>query len=228
MNAETVGSMAERYLAVETAHVADALEKLGIRTPELPTDLVPVGRHARFAGPAATLRLALSRTGRESRGINVLIEDTAAPGDVLCIDAQGCRDSVLFGDRAALGALEHGCVGAVVNGIVRDVEGIDDLGFPVHAVGAGLRASEGRFMAVGIDVDLVIGGVLVQPEDWLVGGRSGICVIPRDLVEQVLTLAEERDQVDKETLGEIRSGATLRSAHRHFRDDDHEEMRRLE
>jgi hypothetical protein len=40
------------------------------------------------------------------------------------------------------------------------------------------------------------------------------------LAERVLVLAEEREQIDRESMVGLRAGKTLREVHRHFKDDD--------
>ena len=218
---------AARFRAIPTGHICDALEHEGIRTPVLPASLSPITASVHFAGPVTTLKLALCRTGKEPRRLQDL-KAAVTPGSVVLIDGQGILDSVLFGDRAATGAIRNGAVAAVVNGAVRDVDGLRELDFPVFALSTGVPASEGRFMGVGLNVEVIIGGVLIEPGDWLVGDLSGICVIPHAMVERVLELAEERDQIDKESIVELKSGASFQKAHRHFRDDDPEHLRQVE
>lgn len=213
-------SMSKRFMEVETAHVCDALEHVGIRTPTLPDQFHPVTRATKFAGKAVTLRLAFSRTGTEPRRLNEVVEDAAKPGSVVVIDALGKTGSTLFGDRAAFTAKRSGAVGAVVNGGCRDIDGLNQLEFPVHAIGRSLPASEGKYQGLEINGDVVLEGVLIRAGDWVVADSSGICIVPQDIAEQVLVLAEEREQIDRESMVGLRSGKTLRDVHRHFKDDD--------
>ncbi len=213
-------TMSRRFMDVATAHICDALEHVGIRTPTLPDQFHPVTQVTKFAGTAVTLRLALSRTGKEPRRLNELVEDAARPGTVVVIDALGKTGSTLFGDRAAFTAQRNGAVGAVVYGGCRDISGLNELHFPVHAIGRSLPASEGKYQGLEINGDVVLDGVLIRAGDWLVADESGICVVPQELAERVLVLAEEREQIDRESMAGMRAGKTLREVHRHFKDDD--------
>lgn len=221
---QEVADMSTRYLLVATGHICDALEHVGIRTPVLPDVFRPMTRKTKFAGTAVTLRLAFSRTGKEPRRLNDVVETDAYPGSVIVIDALGRTASTLFGDRAAFTAKRSGAVAAVVYGGCRDIDGLNELEFPVHAVGRALPASEGKYQAVEVNGDLVLEGVLIQSGDWLVGDDSGICVIPQHLAVRVLELAEERESIDNESFEGLRAGKTLREVHRHFKDDDVEEI----
>jgi 4-hydroxy-4-methyl-2-oxoglutarate aldolase len=226
--ASTTATMADRFKAIATGHIADALEHLGVRTPCLGPSLRPLSPEARMAGPAVTLELARNRMGTGSRGLAEFLDDVVDEGEVVVIDAKAVPECVLFGERAGMGALNRGAVGAIVNGYCRDVDGMQTLGLPVHACGPALPASEGKLQAVRIKQDVVINGVLIQPGDWIVADVSGVCVVPRDLLERVLELAEEREEIDRETLVEMRAGKGLRDTHRHFRDEDLDAMQALE
>jgi 4-hydroxy-4-methyl-2-oxoglutarate aldolase len=221
-------SMSERFMNCETGHICDALEHVGIRTPALGDQIHPMTAKTKFAGQAVTLRLALSRTGSESRRLNEVVEDAAQPGSVVVIDALGKLASTLFGDRAAFTAKRSGAVGAVIYGGCRDIDGLNELGFPVHAIGRSLPASEGKYQGLSINEDVVIDGVLIQAGDWLVADQSGICVVPQDMAPRVLELAEEREHIDRDSMEALRAGSTLRDVHRHFHDDDVDEIAKTE
>ena len=226
--APETSTIAERFQAVASGHICDALEHVGIISPVLPETLRPLTSAVRFAGPAATLKLARSRTENDSRRLNELLEDVAKAGDVLVIDAQGIMSAAVFGDRSGFVAKTLGSSGAVVNGGARDIDGLEELQYPVHALGRALPASEERLQGVELNCDVIIGGVLIHPGDWLVGDDSGICVVPAELLEQVLELAEEREEIDKDSFDQLRAGKTMREVHRHFKDDDIEQIRRTE
>jgi 4-hydroxy-4-methyl-2-oxoglutarate aldolase len=219
---------ARRLMEIDTGHVSDALERTGIRTPVLTDRFRPLTSAARFAGRAVTLELARSRTGSESRRLSELLDDAVHPASVVVIDAHGDTSATPFGDRAGLVAQRNGATGAVLHGGVRDVDGLNELRFPVHATARALPASEGKLQAVALNGPVVLDGVLIEPGDWLAGDSSGICVIPAASFERVLELAEERQAIDDESFEALRAGRTLSEAHRHFRDDDVEAIRVLE
>lgn len=221
-------AVAERLMKIDTGHVSDALERVGIRTPVLSGRFRPFTSAASFAGRAVTLELARSRTGTESRRLSEFLDETVHPVSVPVIAAHGVITTTPFGDRAALVMQRNGALGAVLDGAVRDVAGLERLGFPVHAVGRALPASEGKLQAVAINGPVVLDGVLVEPGDWLVGDSSGICVIPAGVLDEVLPLAEERQAVDDDSFEDLRAGRSMREAHRHFNDDDVDALRVLE
>jgi 4-hydroxy-4-methyl-2-oxoglutarate aldolase len=101
----------------------------------------------------------------------------AQPGAVLVCDGSGTTRCALFGELMATDALNRELGGLVVQGPVRDVDDLDQLGFPVWCTGtAPGQATKASVVSVGLPV--VVGGVLVASGDQVVADRDGIVVVP--------------------------------------------------
>jgi len=101
----------------------------------------------------------------------------ARPGAVLVCDGAGSRRCALFGELMATDALNQGLAGLVVQGPVRDVADLDELGFPVWCTGtAPGQAAKATVISVGLPV--VVGGVLVASGDQVIADRDGVVVVP--------------------------------------------------
>jgi 4-hydroxy-4-methyl-2-oxoglutarate aldolase len=100
----------------------------------------------------------------------------ATPGTVLVCDATGTARCALFGELMATDALNQGLAGLVVQGPVRDIADLDELGFPIWSTGtAPSQAAKTSVVSVGAPV--VVGGVLVHPGDQIIADRDGIAVV---------------------------------------------------
>jgi 4-hydroxy-4-methyl-2-oxoglutarate aldolase len=224
-----VNDLAERLCKVSTSHVCDALEHIGYSNFVMEGLTVLTEPGVRMAGPAATLELVRSRTPEDPRRMGVFLDEHVPEGAVVVVAAHGICDYVCVGGRASARARTAGAVGMVVDGGVRDVDELQGHGFPIHAKGRGLHASEGFLNGIRINETAFVAGVKVDPGDWIHADDTGVLVIPAAIVERIVELAEEREEVDKETMIEITlGGATIEVAHRHFRDDDVEYFRRVE
>lgn len=137
--------------------------------------------------------------------------DLLTSGDVLVIDGGGRDDAAVVGDIVGQTIADLGCVGMVVDGAVRDLDGLDQVGLPTFARNA--HPATGSNQGPGaINVAVQCGGVAVRPGDVIRGDASGLVVIPRDHLESVLTLT--RAVAERETMWRdaIAGGATLPSA----------------
>jgi regulator of RNase E activity RraA len=98
----------------------------------------------------------------------------------------------------------------VVDGLVRDVGKIEEIGFPVFAAGIKPVDSMGRGIVTAYNVPVECGEVLVQPGDFVFGDRDGIIVVPREMVKQTIELAADKVRRENSTRAELVDGAYLR------------------
>ena len=132
----------------------------------------------------------------KTHGIESLKNQTAIdmlqPGDVLVVDMFGKKvDGTVVGDNLFyyIMVATHGG-GLVVDGAVRDLEGIAQIDMPAY-----FRATDptpiGNVMLTGINVPIRIGGAMVMPGDLVVGDREGVYFIPPQFAKEVLDRADE-------------------------------------
>lgn len=153
----------------------------------------------------------LACTVRVYPGDNLMVHkalDVAKPGDIVAIDAQGSKGGVAnaaLGDIICTKAKHRGIAGFVVDGAVRDLPGILELDLPVFARGTTavgpLHRGPGE-----INYPIACGGVVIQPGDAVVGDRSGIVVVPREIVAELIERLEARRESAASYLAAVRRG----------------------
>jgi 4-hydroxy-4-methyl-2-oxoglutarate aldolase len=130
----------------------------------------------------------------------------AQRGAVLVCDGTGSRRCALFGELMATDAVNQGLAGLVVQGPIRDIAGLDALGFPVWCTGtAPGQAAKATVVSVGLPV--VVGGALVASGDQVIADRDGLVVVPAAewpaLQAEVAALAAKEDKTrDRLAAGE--------------------------
>lgn len=164
---------------IPAANIGDAQDRLGVVT-----GLHPVWPGATLAGRARTV---WTRSG-DNLYIHRML-DEARPGDVIVVNGHGDLTRALLGDLIGLRARALGIAGFVIDGAIRDAQGLGELGMPVFAAGitpAGpYKHGPGR-----LDVPVAIGGVVVQPGDIVVGDSDGVVVVAAAEAEEVLERAQ--------------------------------------
>ena len=137
---------------------------------------------------------------------NQRVLDLLRPGDVLVVDLFGkIEDGTMIGDNLAAYIYDTTGTGLVVDGAVRDLDGIEPLGMPLYFRGAHPTPIH-NVMLTGINIPIRIGGATVMPGDVVFGDSEGVYFIPPQLVKQVVDRAEETHIHDEWTQMKFKSG----------------------
>src|SRR5216684_4138655 len=132
--------------------------------------------------------------------------DTLQPGDVFVVDLFGkIEQGTIVGDNLATAIFAATKTGLVVDGAVRDLEGIYPIDMAVYFRGAH-PTPIGNVMLTGVNVPVRIGNATVLPGDVVFGDREGIYFIPPHLVKKVLDKADETHIHDEWTKMKIMTG----------------------
>ncbi len=163
----------------------------------------PVRAGTRLVGQARTVT---SMVG--DNGVSHVATALIGPGEVLVIDAGGYRDVAVWGGVATRAAMARGAAGVVIDGAVRDVAEIRELGFPCYAHAA-VPGGPHKGFGGTIDGAIACAGCPVSPGDIVLGDDDGIAVVP--LAGQAELLAACRDKLEQEKgwLAEIAAGKTM-------------------
>ncbi len=173
-----------------SAVICDALDSIGYanqspRAPlrQLTCNEILVGRCR------TTLWADMFHRDPDPYDLELKAVDSCQSDDVFIAAAGGSMRSGIWGELLTNAARNGGCVGAIVDGAVRDVGKIRELGFPVVARGTCLYDSKDRQRVIDRDVPVEIDGVVFSPGDLVVADEDGIVVVPQPVETEVLALA---------------------------------------
>jgi regulator of RNase E activity RraA len=130
-----------------------------------------------------------------TRGIphlyNQVAIDMVQPGDVVVVDLFGkVEGGTIVGDNLFYYLANAAkAAGLVVDGSIRDLEGISEIDMPAYFRKAHPSAIA-NVMLTGINVPVRIGGVTVMPGDLVLGDPEGVYFIPPQLVKQAVDNAD--------------------------------------
>jgi len=196
--APTAKEILDAFSKASTGNVADAVdEATGVRG-FMSREMKPVFK-AKVIGPAVTvqLRRALRTDKRDWPNLQIQALDEAPPGSVIVEVLEDGLDTAGVGNLMATTAKVRGLAGMVIDGGARDVEELEEIGFPVWSRSQTPATSVGRYVPVAKNVPVMCGGVWVRPGDWIVGDKTGVVVVPTESLPRVLELLRQYD--DKET-----------------------------
>ncbi len=178
------------------ATVHEALGRSGFLGPRLR----PVHLGSRISGTAVT---ALCWPG-DNLMVHAAVEQ-CRPGDVLVVTTTSpCTDGLL-GDLVATSLQVRGVRGAVIDGGVRDVADLLDMGFPVWSVTVSAQAAV-KATPGAVNVPVVVGGQLIHPGDAIIADDDGVVCVPRGQVEHALSGAQARAAAEVVSREALRAG----------------------
>lgn len=149
---------------------------------------------------------AAEAKGWSIRSQHQRVIDLLETGDVLVADLFGkIEGGTIVGDNLAAAILSATGNGFVVDGAIRDLEGI--FPFQMNIYYRGVHPSAIRdVMLTGLNVPVRIGNAVCMPGDIVFGDRTGVYFVPPHLIEKILKRAEETHIHDEWTKDKFSKG----------------------
>lgn len=150
-------------------------------------------------------RCGLAEGRGDSGGQNSWVIEGLQRRDVMVVDIFGkVRDGTVVGDNLGTAVKVRTGAGAVIDGGVRDYQGLVQL----EGVNFFFRGADPTAIAevtlAGINIPVRIGRATVMPGDVVLGTPTGIIAIPPHLAEEVAEKAE--DTLVRDRFGKLRLG----------------------
>ncbi len=200
-----------------SAVVSDALDTLGRREQSPPVMLYPYTSQKILVGRCKTTLWAdMAHEDPRPYELELAAVDECQPDDVFIAAAGGSTRSAVWGELLTTAACNRGCVGAIVDGAVRDVTKITALQFPVYARGTSVYDSKHRQRVIDIDVPVELAGVVFTPGDLVIADIDGVVVVPQALEREALRLAWQKVNDENKTRDAIRNGMKAAEAYDKF------------
>jgi len=188
----------ELFREVSTPNISDAMHRepcmKGIKSVSL--------GGKKMVGRAFTVRTV---DGDWAKPVEAI--EKAERGNVIVIDAGGGRSAV-WGELASWSCKLEDIEGVVIDGAVRDVDDIRELGFPVFARYTASNAGDPKgYGALGEEI--MCGDRRVRPGDWMIGDESGVMVVPKEEALQIANRSLDVMERENRVREEIKEGRTL-------------------
>ncbi|MBO4365163.1 MAG: RraA family protein [Eggerthellaceae bacterium] len=197
----------ERFWKLDTTCVSDAMDKLGITCGLLGVKAVNAGTP--ICGRAFTVHYV--PCGVQAGTVGDFLDDVE-PGQVIVIDNAGRDWCTVWGDIMSVTAQQIGVAGTVIDGVCRDLPTIFKTRYPVYSKGSFMVTGKDRVTVDAVNVPVAVSGVRVCPDDIVLGDDTGVVVVPTEMAEEVVSIAESIAAVESSIVEAVRSGMRLEDA----------------
>jgi regulator of RNase E activity RraA len=193
-------ALIDAFRGLASSNIADALGRFGFMDP---------GIQSRSGFPLCGLAVTVNARPADNLMVHKALQ-VAQPGDIVVVSTGGNTNSAVFGELMCRTAIAAKLGGLVVDGAIRDVEGITALSFPAYSrsVSPGACDKDGPGE---INVPVSCGGTVVSAGDLIVGDRDGIAVVPRAHVSEVLGRVRELVKKESARVAEIDAGTIFKA-----------------
>lgn len=209
--ANTDAQRLSRLAELDTNTVSDALDFLEL--PGATVGLRPLWQCPKIVGRASTIQLAPKQadSGLTVHPITSVIAQSVGDDRILVI-AGGIEGVSCWGDIVANAAAMKHIRGTVIDGFSRDIEGSEQIGYPVYGRGVTMVSARNRLVQTGSGEPVVVAGVRVAQDDFVIADRCGAVFVPAARIDEVLDIAQRTAAKQAGMVSRVRAGQSVAEA----------------
>lgn len=185
-------TLTERLECCYTGVVHHVMRAMGLADFTLDPGLRPLLPGQALAGPAFTIK---GKVDPNADAHQTLLAWTGllsqAPSGSIWVSQPNDTEVAHMGELSAETLKNKGVRGCVADGFIRDTNFLIAIGFQAWSRGHTPRDIVGHWLPEATNVPITVGGVVINPGDYLVGDRDGMVRVPVGLVEDVVAASEK-------------------------------------
>lgn len=213
-----------RWSAIRVANLYDALDRLGYPAQCLDLGIRPLFDGQRISGEAVTVRggrdprTPAELAGTEGFGAFDQVRAAVRPGTVVVVEGGGEPHTGKFGEMTSWSLKQRGATGIVVDGHIRDRQGLADIpDYTVCARGTSPIESSRRWRIEAVNEPIAMPGTItshvrVDPGDWIVGDADGVMAVPAAIAGEALAAAEDIERREQRMREDLARGVPFDEA----------------
>ena len=181
-------TLLQRLAGLDTNTVSDALDFLEL--PGATFGLRPLWDCPKIVGRASTIQLGLKTDAKPTVHLISPVIDAVNTDDRVLVIAGGVEGISCWGDILANAAQSREIRGSIIDGMSRDIEGSESIGYPVYGRGITMISARNRVIQIDSGKPVQMAGVTVHENDYVIADRCGTVFIAAARIDEVIGLAE--------------------------------------
>jgi len=196
-----------------SALLSDTLDAMGHMHQALPPCIRPLDDSSILVGRARTA-LCMDvyhppEAGENPYELEIQLIDSLEKDQIPVFSCGRSGRIAPWGELLSTASQVRGAAGALMDGLVRDIKAIREMGFPVFHGGIGPLDSKGRAKVVELDSPVEVASVLVRSGDLVFGDADGVVIVPQSIETEVMARALQKLKGERSTLADLRAGMSL-------------------
>ncbi len=200
----TVASYLDRLASLDTNTVSDALDFLNL--PGATYGLRPLWECPKIVGRASTIQLGPKTDSRPTEHLISPVIDAVVSDYRILVIAGGMEGISCWGDILANAAVSKEVRGSIIDGLSRDIEGSESVGYPVYGRGVTMISARNRVIQIDSAKPVQMAGVTVHEDDYVIADRCGSVFVQAAHIEEILDLGERIAKRQGDMVAAVRGG----------------------
>ena len=200
-------TLLDRLASLDTNTVSDALDFLNL--PGATFGIRPLWDCPKIVGRASTIQLGPKTDAKPTVHLITPVVAQIQTDDRILVIAGGIDGISCWGDILANAAAAKKVRGSVIDGVSRDIEGSESIGYPVFGRGVTMISARNRVVQVDSGKPVKFAGVVVSEDDYVIADRCGTVFVPASRIEEVLDLGERIARRQDGMVQAVRSGRSV-------------------
>jgi regulator of RNase E activity RraA len=200
-------SLLDRLASLDTNTVSDALDFLNLSGATF--GLRPLWDCPKIVGRASTIQLSPKTDAKPTVHLITPVIEAIQTHDRILVISGGAEGVSCWGDILANAAMAKGIRGSVIDGLSRDIDGSESVGYPVYGRGVTMISARNRVIQIDSGKPVQMAGVMVCEDDYVIADRCGAVFVPEARIEEVLDLGERIAKRQDGMVAAVRSGRSV-------------------
>ncbi len=198
-----------------TGIISDVMDQMGFNNQTLGNAIQPLKDETVIFGPAFTaLANEVYSMPEDPLTAQAKIVDQLQEGEIFVLATRGRNNCATFGDLFATRVKAKKAAGVLLDSYARDLRDLKKMNFPLFYKGSNPRTSKGRTEINESHLTVSIDGVKIKHGDYIYGDIDGICVIPLEIVEDVMKRAEQILENERVVRDALKGGMSIEDAYK--------------
>lgn len=197
-------SILNRLAALDTNAVSDALDFLQLKGATY--GLRPLWNCPKIVGRASTVKVGPKTDNTATAHPFTTVIDAVTSDDRILVISGGLEGVSCWGDIIANASKAKGIRGTVIDGMCRDINGSQEVGYPVYGRDVTMISGRSRLVQISSGARVQMRGVMVSEDDYVIADICGTVFVPAERIEEVLQLGELISHREALMVQDVRAG----------------------
>lgn len=197
----------ERLFTLDTNTISDALDFLNSKGATF--CIRPLWNCSKIVGKASTIKLGPKKNENPTVHLISPVIDAINSNNRILVISGGTQGISCWGDILANAAKQKNINGTVIDGCSRDIDGSQDIGYPLYGRDITMISARNRIVQIDSGCPIEFAGVTVNEDDYVIADRCGTVFISANKIHAVLDLAEKIEKRQAKMIDAVRSGKSV-------------------